>query len=91
MCYLTLPYSLIHPTPYLHLTPHRTSIQVIMSRNPLPTISFAPHNSEWFDSLVHKLHWNVRAMQKPLPSNSAAAAAAAASSSSVNDPFHEYS
>jgi NAD kinase len=41
-------------------------VEVIMSRNPLPTISFCEFNSEWFDSIVQKLHWNVRTMQKPL-------------------------
>ncbi len=41
-------------------------VEVLMSRNPLPTISFRSYNSEWFDSIVQKLHWNVRSMQKPL-------------------------
>ena len=41
-------------------------VEVEMSRNPLPTISFREFNSEWFDSLVSKLGWNVRAQQKPL-------------------------
>ena len=37
-----------------------------MSRYPVPTITFCEHNLEWFHSIVHKLHWNVRPTQKPL-------------------------
>jgi len=46
---------------------HGESVIVETSKFPLPVIHAAPHDHDWFDSIIEKLHWNVRIQQKPLP------------------------
>ena len=41
-------------------------VEVVMSRYPLPTITFCEHNTEWFHAIINKLNWNIRTTQKPL-------------------------
>jgi len=43
------------------------SVEVCMSKYPVPSINMGQFNSEWFASIKQKLNWNVREQQKPLP------------------------
>jgi hypothetical protein len=53
-------------------------VDVVMSRYPLPTVSFSEHNTEWFRSITAKLNWNVRIAQKAFQSPAGAPTASAA-------------
>ncbi|KAI0982495.1 hypothetical protein GJ496_008729, partial [Pomphorhynchus laevis] len=46
------------------------SIEIITSYNPVPCICAKDQIADWFESLAHCLHWNMRVAQKPLSNSS---------------------